>query len=128
MLNIAHVIERTKACTIAFMKPRNSLIYREEKNRWWKRIFFKALANRFWLTSKSCSWFNKAVHGRPSFKWTPWKVNDMLLKWIRYTVCEENSLGNGHWSTDEKRGAWSKLLMVFTVNFPFICYVGRICK
>ena len=33
MLNIAHVIERTKACTVAFMKARNSLMQREEKNR-----------------------------------------------------------------------------------------------
>ena len=28
-----------------------------------EKKFFKALANRFWLTSKSCSWFNKIVHG-----------------------------------------------------------------
>ena len=33
-------------------------------------IFFKALANRFWLTSKSLSWFNKVDHGRPSAKRT----------------------------------------------------------
>ena len=39
-------------------------------------------------------------------------------------VCEENPLGNGHWSTDERRGA----LIVFTFNFPFICYLGRISK
>ena len=31
-----------------------------------KNLFFKALATRFWLTSKNCSWFNKVVHGRPS--------------------------------------------------------------
>ena len=33
-------------------------------------LFFKALANRFWLTTKSCSWFSKVDHGRPSIKWT----------------------------------------------------------
>ena len=35
-----------------------------------ENLFFKALANRFWLTSKSYSWFNKVVHGRPSIKRT----------------------------------------------------------
>ena len=34
-----------------------------------ENLFFKALANRFWLTSKSCSWLNKVVHGKPSIKW-----------------------------------------------------------
>ena len=38
-----------------------------------ENLFYKALANRFWLTSKSCSWFNKVVHGRPSTKWTSGK-------------------------------------------------------
>ena len=57
MLNKAHVIEITKACTVAFMKARNSLIARcREKHVNWKKtedeknLFFKALANRFWLT------------------------------------------------------------------------------
>ena len=31
-----------------------------------ENLFFKALCNRFWLTSKSCLWFNKVVHDRPS--------------------------------------------------------------
>ena len=38
-----------------------------------ENLFFKALANRFWLTSKSYSWFNKVVHGQPSIKRTSWK-------------------------------------------------------
>ena len=53
---------------------------REKKNRRWWKCIFKALANRFWLTSKSCLWFNKVVYGRPSIKWTSSKGNDMLLK------------------------------------------------
>ena len=71
------MIEITKACTVAFMKARNSLVVRcREKYVNWKRIedsehlFFKALDNRFWLTSKSYSWFNKVVHGQPSIKRT----------------------------------------------------------
>ena len=68
----------TKACTIAFMKARNSLVVqcRGKRVNWRKKtedgetLFFKALANRFWLTSKSCAWFNKVVLGRPSIKWT----------------------------------------------------------
>ena len=43
-------------------------------------IFFKASANRFSLTSKSFSWFNKVGHSQPSIKWASWKGNDMLLK------------------------------------------------
>ena len=40
-----------------------------------KKIFFKALANTFWLIPKSCFWFNKVVNGQPSIKWTSWKGN-----------------------------------------------------
>ena len=73
------MIETTKACTVASMKARNSLVVvqcREKKVNWKKNtedsenLFFKALANRFWLTSKSYSWFNKFVFGRPSTKRT----------------------------------------------------------
>ena len=35
-----------------------------------ENLFFKALANRFWLTSKNRPWFNKVVYGRPSVKRT----------------------------------------------------------
>ena len=45
-----------------------------------ENLIFKALTNRFWLTSKSCSWFKKDVHSLPSIKWTSWKDDDMLLK------------------------------------------------
>ena len=76
MLNKAHVIEITKAHKVAFMKARESFIVRyiEErvnlkKNRRLKIYFLKLPANRFWLTSKSCLWFNKVVYGRPSIKW-----------------------------------------------------------
>ena len=79
MLNKTHVIEITKACTVASMKARISLVVvqcREKKVNWKKNtedsenLFFKALANRFWLTSKSYSWFKEVVHGRPSIKRT----------------------------------------------------------
>ena len=58
------MIEITKACTVAFMKTRNSLIVRcREKNVNCKKkktedgenLFFKALRNRFWLATTSCS-------------------------------------------------------------------------
>ena len=35
-----------------------------------ENLFFNALGNRFWLRSKSYSWFNKDVHGQPSIKRT----------------------------------------------------------
>ena len=41
---------------------------RKKKTEHGESLFFKALANRFWLTSKNRSWFNKVVHGRPSIK------------------------------------------------------------
>ena len=56
-----------KSYTVAFMKARNSFIARcKDKRVNWKKEqrmvnFFAALAKRFWLTSKSCSWFNKVV-------------------------------------------------------------------
>ena len=87
-LNKAHVIKITKSsCTVTFRKARNSLVIRcrEERVSWRKKtedgenLFFKASANEFWITSKSCSWFNKVDHDRPSIKWPQWKGNDMLL-------------------------------------------------
>ena len=54
------MIEITKACRGAFMKARNSLILQcreKKKNRDGENVFFKALANRFCLTSKSFLWF-----------------------------------------------------------------------
>ena len=54
------MIKLTKACTVAFVKARNSLVIRRrEKHANWKKTedgensFFKGLDNRFWLTSKS---------------------------------------------------------------------------
>ena len=77
----------TKACTVAFMKAKISLVVQcrmklvnGKKTVDSENLFFKSLANRFWLTSKSYSCFNKVVHGRPSIKRIHEKVNDMLLK------------------------------------------------
>ena len=75
-LNKAHLIEITKACAVAFMKVRNSLAVRCRKNvsigkkqKMVKIYFLKLqLIFRFWLTSKSCSRFNKVVHDKPSIK------------------------------------------------------------
>ena len=69
MMNAAFVIKVTKACKVAVMKARNSLVVRcREKHVNWKKketcqlgskkgengenIFLKALANRFRLISK----------------------------------------------------------------------------
>ena len=87
-LNKAYAIEIAKACTVAFMKARNSLVVRcgEECVNWKKKtehgknLFFSTSANRFWLTLKYCSWLNEFAHGRPSIKWTSRKGNDTLLK------------------------------------------------
>ena len=59
------MIEITKACTVAFMKTRNSFIVRcrekhvnckkKKKTEDGENLFFKALRNRFWLATKSCS-------------------------------------------------------------------------
>ena len=76
MLNEANVIEIAKACTVTFVKARNSLVVRcREKRVSWEKtenaetLFFKDFANRFWSKSKSCLCFNKVVHCRPSIKW-----------------------------------------------------------
>ena len=62
--NKADVIEITKACIVAFMKAINSLVVQcRDKHVNWKK-------NRFWLASKSYSWFNEIVQGRPSIKRT----------------------------------------------------------
>ena len=72
------MIEITKACAVAFMKAKNPLVVRcrekhvnlGKKTEDGENLLFKALGNRFWLASKSYSWFNKEVHGQPSIKWT----------------------------------------------------------
>ena len=70
-LNKAHVIEITKACAVAFMKARNSMVFSiRERKKHGENVFFKALANRFWLKLECFSSFNKVVHGRPSIKRT----------------------------------------------------------
>ena len=55
MLNKAQVIGIAKACTVAFMKARISLVV--------------------WCREKKK---NKVVPRRPYIKWTSWKGNDML--------------------------------------------------
>ena len=75
------MIEIKTVCAIASIKARNSLVVqcRERKVNWKKKreggknLFFKALANTFWLTTKSYSWFNEVAHGWPSIKRTSWK-------------------------------------------------------
>ena len=60
MLNEAHVIEMTKACTVTFMKARNNWLFdverkvsvRKKREKMVRIYFFKSLANRFRLTSK----------------------------------------------------------------------------
>ena len=70
-------MEIAKEYKVAFMKARDSFAirYREKRVNWEKsrivKTYFSRLpANRLWLTSKRCSWFNKVVYGRPSIKWT----------------------------------------------------------
>ena len=111
-LNKAHVIKIAKSsCTVTFRKARNSLVIRcrEECVSWRKKQkmvkIFKASANEFWITLKSCSWFNKVDHGRPSIKWPQWKGNDMLLLnahplslylYIYYPALLNKSLNSGY--------------------------------
>ena len=45
-----------------------------------ENLFFKALGDRFWLTLKNYSWFNKVVHSRPSIKWTSWNSELYVTK------------------------------------------------
>ena len=56
------MIEITNACAVAFMKARHSLVVRcrekhvnqgkkRKKTEAGENLFFKALGNRFWLTS-----------------------------------------------------------------------------
>ena len=67
------MIEIAKSSTVIFMKARNSLVVQcreREKTDDYENVFFKAFANRFWLTLKSCSWFNKIIHDQLSIRWT----------------------------------------------------------
>ena len=55
------MIEITKACIVAFMKARNSLVVsciEKKKKKIVKMYYFKALARNFFITWKNCSWPN----------------------------------------------------------------------
>ena len=68
-------MEITKACIVAFMKARISLVV------WWRKkkkktedgeyAFFKVLAKH-----------QKVAHGRTSITWTSWKGNDMSYYYV----------------------------------------------
>ena len=141
-LNKAYVIEITKACTVAYMNARNSLVvwYREEYVNWGKKtkankkkteddenLFFKASPDRFWLASKCCSWF-KVFRGRRSIKWTSSKGNDTSLKVDQMYSFLRKSTRKWSLVNRWKKRDMIKLSMVFTFNFPIICYWRRICK
>ena len=117
MPNKLHVIEIPKTCTVAFIKPisHGCLIYREEKTEDGEKVFFKALTNRFWLTSKSCSWFNKVFHGRPSTKWASWIGNDMSLKVDKMKKLLRKSPWK--WSLVNR---WKKRVMIKIINGFYI--------
>ena len=67
------MIEITKACIVAFMKARNSLVVscKERKKTVEGENVLKLLLKFF------CD-HGKAVQGRPSTKWTSGKGNDMF--------------------------------------------------
>ena len=60
------------------MQRKKSQLEKKTEND--ENLFFKALANRFWLTSKSYSWLNEVVHGRPSSKRTSGKGKQYVTK------------------------------------------------
>ena len=63
-MNKAHVIETTKACSVDFMKARNSLVVRCRERERVKKTEDGGWKNRrYGLTSKICLWFSKVVYG-----------------------------------------------------------------
>ena len=74
------MIKITKTCAVTFEKARNSFFdvernmpigkKKQNKNKDGEKLFFKALDNRFRVTSKIYSWFNKVVPGQLSIKRT----------------------------------------------------------
>ena len=79
----AHVIEITKICTVTFMKTRNSFFRRcrekrvnLKKTEHGEDMFFKALANRFRLTSKLIS----CVKEQQNCLWTTFYQTDFMKR------------------------------------------------
>ena len=74
------MIEITKACIVAFMKSRNSLIVwcreKQKKQKMVKMYFLKPFLKIF------CQYQN-VVHSRPSSKWASWKGNE----WYATLLC-----------------------------------------
>ena len=76
-----------------------------------ENLVFKALANRYWLTSKNYSWFNIVVHGQPSVKQILWKgkwsvnksrlnvefVKKINLEMVIGQQMEEKGLDQNYW-------------------------------
>ena len=111
-----------------FYDSRKSVNWKKTKNG--ENIFLKLLLIDFGrLTSKLISRVKEQqiVYGRSSIKSTSWKGNDVLLK-----VDSMHSLFRSPWqwllAENERRGVWTKILMVFTSHFPFVYCVGKMCK
>ena len=50
-----------------------SIEKKKKKTEDGENVFFKALDNTFWLTSKGNSGFNRVVHRQPAIKGSSWK-------------------------------------------------------
>ena len=108
---------------------------RARKKKWWNGLFPTLAIDRDWISN--------VINQQSYVQLLLWEQEIPWLFDVEKNVsvgkktedCENlffeaiaNLVENGHWSTDLRRLAWSKSLMVFTFNFPFICYLGRICQ
>ena len=76
------MIEITKACIVAFMKARNSLVVwcrEKKKTEDGENVFLMLLLKIFCL-------HQKVVYGWPSIKWTSWNGNFILYNVILLKV------------------------------------------
>ena len=124
----AHVIEIMKACLAVFMKARNSLVV-------WCRVrkstedsengFFKALAKKFFVNMEMlfmADLLPNGLHEKVMIFSNCYITKSRLdLQLFKEIPLEKFS----RWKK-RGRGMISKLIMVFTLNISFICYLSRI--
>ena len=85
------------------------------------------------LFGRSAAFYSHFRRDTVTSEWSTRISTSILLCYItksRLNVqfVKEISPGNSHWSTNERKRVWSKLIMVFTLNFLSICCLSMICK
>ena len=99
-------MSNSKACTVAFMKAKNSSVAecREKRVNWKKTENGENIFQANLKANQPCQRTAKLLMHNLLSNGLHEKVVICYLKQIRCTVCQENLHSNDYWAKDERRG------------------------